>query len=316
MSAAVKSARDVDADGARALSSGLRVTWIGSVVNLLLMIFKLWAGFISGSQALIADGIHSLSDLFSDFVVILGLRWGRKHEDVDHPYGHGRIETISSMVVGMLLLAVGLWIVYNAIVSIYSHNVSRPGVFAIWAAAISIVLKEGMFWWTLVIGRRVKSMALIGNAWHHRTDALSSVAVLIGVVATYINPDWHLADALAALFVTFFVMKVGISLTWQAFRELSDTAPNREVLIDIARRAAEISGVLQVHDLRARHSGSQIFVEMHIVVDPNISVRDGHAIAASVKHFVLKDFSDVTRCIIHVDPEAKDDPGPVLQDGH
>ena len=296
------------------LHAGLRVTWIGSVVNLLLVGFKLWAGFVSGSQALIADGIHSLSDLFSDFVVILGLRWGRKHEDKDHPYGHGRIETISSMIVGMLLIVVGLWIAYSAIAAIYSHEASRPSLLAVWAALISIVAKEVMFWWTMAIGRRINSMALIGNAWHHRTDAFSSVAVLVGVGATYLNPNWHLADSIAALFVVFFVAKIGISLTWQAFKELSDTAPDRGVLIEIARRAEQIDGVLQVHDLRARHSGSQIFVEMHIVVDPNMSVRDGHKIAATVKHYTLQDFSDVTRCIIHVDPEVKQDRGPVIEE--
>ncbi len=313
MTTATQSKSTPQPDDPGGLHAGLRITWIGSGVNLMLVGFKLWAGMVSGSQALVADGIHSLSDLFSDFVVILGLRWGRKHEDEDHPYGHGRIETISSMIIGMLLIVVGIWIAYNAIRSIYLHDVSRPSLLAIWAALFSILAKEGLFWWTINIGRRINSMALIGNAWHHRTDALSSIAVLIGVGATYINPNWHLADSIAALFVVFFVMKVGVSLTWQAFRELSDTAPDREVLIEIARRAERIDGVIQVHDLRARHSGSQIFVEMHIVVDPNISVREGHKIAATVKHYTLKEFADVTRCIIHVDPEVKQDRGPVIE---
>ena len=289
------------------VGAGIRVTWIGSIVNLLLVAFKLWAGVAARSQALIADGVHSLSDLFSDFVVLLGLVWGHKHEDEDHPYGHARIETISSMIVGMLLILVGIWIVYTAIRSIYLHETARPSLFAIWAAVISIVLKEAMFWWTIIIGRRLRSMALIGNAWHHRTDALSSVAVLIGVGAVYMNPSWHLADAIAAIVVTFFVVKVGASLTWQALKELSDAAPDRTVLKEIALRALQIEGVREVHDLRARHSGSQIFVELHIVVDPHITVRDGHAIAATVKHYLLNDFTDVTRVIIHVDPEKKKD---------
>jgi len=251
--------------------------------------------------------MHSLSDLFSDFVVLLGLVWGHKHEDEDHPYGHARIETISSMIVGMLLMLVGAWIVYTAIRSIYLHETARPSLFAIGAAVISIILKEVMFWWTIVVGRRLRSMALIGNAWHHRTDALSSVAVLIGVGAVYMNPNWHLADAIAAIVVTFFVVKVGASLTWQALKELSDAAPDRAVLEEIANRARKVEGVQEVHDLRARHSGSQIFVELHIVVDAHITVRDGHAIAATVKHYLLKDFSDVTRVIIHVDPQKKKD---------
>ena len=286
-------------------TAGLRATWVGVVTNVALVIFKLWAGTISNSQALIADGIHSLSDLFSDFVVILGFKWGRQAEDADHPYGHARIETISSMLIGLLLIIVGLGITYSAVLSIYSHEPSRPSMFAIYVAAISVLFKEALFWYTLRVGQRLKSMALIGNAWHHRADALSSVAVLAGVGAVYLNPNWYLADSYAALVVTFFVIKVGITLVWSAFKELADTAPDREVLNDLAECAARIEGVLQAHDLRARHSGSQIFVEVHIVVDPDLSVRAGHDIARKVKRSLLDSFSDVTRVIIHVDPELK-----------
>jgi len=287
------------------ITSGLRVTWIGSIVNIILVIFKLWAGFISNSQALIADGIHSLSDLFSDAVVILGLKWGRKHEDEDHPYGHARIETISSMVVGIFLVMVGLFITVNAIESLSNHEVSSPSLFAIYAAAISVVLKEIMYWYTLIVGKRLKSLALIGNAWHHRSDAMSSIAVLIGVGATYINPDWHMADAYAALFVTFFVVKIGSNLIWNAFKELSDSAPGREVMQKIEDSANNIDGVREVHDLRARYSGSQIFVELDIVVDPTLTVKEGHDIAHNVKVTLLDHFTDVTRVFVHVDIEPK-----------
>ncbi len=296
------------------VAAGMKVTVVGSVVNLLLVIFKLVAGFAANSQALIADGVHSVSDLFSDFVVALGLKWGRKSEDIDHPYGHARIETASSMIVGIFLIAVGLGIAYNAIESIYRHNVATPGQFAIWAAAASILLKEGMYWWTVIIGRRLQSMALIGNAWHHRTDALSSVAVLIGVIAAYVNPDWYLADAIAALVVTLFILKVGARLVWDALRELSDTAPDQDVLIAMAQTARNVAGVRQVHDLRARHSGSQIFVELHIVVDPSITVKQGHDIASGVKWKLLDNYADVTRVIVHVDPEPKESLGPTLPD--
>ena len=287
-------------------AAGLRATWIGAAVNVVLVIFKLWAGLVSSSQALIADGIHSLSDLFSDFVVVFGLKWGRQSEDADHPFGHARIETISSMIIGLLLILVGLAITYNAILSIYHHHPSTPSVFAVYVAAISVVFKEALFWYTMRVGRRLRSLALIGNAWHHRADALSSVAVLAGVGAVYVNPDWYLADSYAALLVTFIVIKVGITLTWSAFKELADTAPDREVLVKLTERAAQINGVMQVHDLRARFSGSQIFVEVHIVVDPDLSVRQGHDIARDVKYALLDNYPDVTRVITHVDPELKD----------
>jgi cation diffusion facilitator family transporter len=292
---------------ASSIAPGLRVTIIGSAVSVILVIFKLWAGIASGSQALIADAIHSLSDLFSDFVVILGLKWGRKLEDEDHPYGHARIETISGMIVGLLLVLVGLGIAYTALSSIYQHRISRPGLFAIYAAAVSIVLKEGLYWYTIFIGRRLRSLAVMANAWHHRSDAFSSVAVLIGVGATYVNPAWHLADSYAALVVTFFVIKIGLRLVRSAFRELSDTAPQKEVVSRLTGTATQVLGVRQVHDLRARYSGPQIFVELHIVVDPSITVRQGHAIAREVRQRLLNGFADVTRVIVHVDPELKED---------
>lgn len=290
---------------AESIAAGLRATWTGAAVNVILIVFKLWAGVESRSQALIADGIHSISDLFSDIIVILGLRWGRRAEDADHPFGHARIETISSMVIGLLLIVVGLGITYNAILSIYRHESSTPSMFAVFAAAVSVLTKEALFWYTLRIGRRLKSLALIANAWHHRADALSSVAVLAGVTATFVNPDWYLADSYAALAVTYFIIKVGLKLVWSAFKELSDTAPNREVLKQITERAAQVDGVRQVHDIRARHSGSQIFVEVHVVVDPGLTVREGHDIARDVKRTLLDSFPDVTRVITHVDPELK-----------
>lgn len=292
-------------DTAGHVTAGLRATIVGSVVNAVLIVFKLWAGVLSGSQALIADGIHSVSDLFSDLVVALGLKWGRQHEDADHQYGHARIETISSMIVGMLLIGVGVGIAYSSIQALRADNPSSPSLFAVIAAAISILLKEGLYWYTIIIGRRLRSLALIGNAWHHRSDALSSVAVLIGVGATFVDPDWYVADSYAALIVTFFVAKIGLGLVWSAFKELSDTAPDREVLIQLTEYAEQVEGIRQVHDMRARLSGSQIFVELHIVVDPDLTVRAGHDIARNVKRQLLREFSDVTRVIIHTDPELK-----------
>ncbi len=162
-----------------------------------------------------------------------------------------------------------------------------------------------MYWYTIVLGRRLRSPALIGNAWHHRSDALSSVAVLAGVGASYVEPAWTRADAYAALLVTFFVLRVGVNLTWSALKELSDTAPGPVVVEAIARTAGEAEGVRQVHDIRARYSGPQVFVEVHIVVDPDLSVRQGHGIAGDVKWRLLGGLTDVTRVIVHVDPDTK-----------
>ena len=285
------------------LSSGLVVTWVGCAVNVVLVAVKFIAGLAVGSQALIADGVHSVSDLFSDFVVLVGLKLGRQEEDENHPFGHARIETISGMLVGAILLVVAAGIAYKAFASIHEHRVSTPGVLAIIVAAASILLKEGMYWYTMKVGRRIKSLALIGNAWHHRTDAFSSVAVLIGVTAAYIKPAWHLADAYAALVVTIFIFKVGGSLTWGALKQVVDTAPDRRILEQMLQAALSVEGVQQVHDVRARYSGQQIFVEMHVVVDPNLTVRQGHIIADKVRFHLVNEISDVTRVIVHIDPD-------------
>lgn len=290
---------------AKETSAGLRSTWVGMAVNLLLVGLKLSVGLAARSQALVADGVHSVSDLFSDVVVILGLKWGRKAEDKDHHFGHARIETISSMIVGFLLMIVAVGLAYGAIQSIAAPKAKTPGWEALAVAAASILLKELLYWYTRAVGKRLRSPALMANAWHHRSDAFSSVAVLLGLAAVYVNPNWHSADAYAALVVTLFVGKVGYGFVKSAFGELADTAPDPETVVSIEKVAYAVEGVLEVHDLRARSSGSQIFVEVHIVVDPDQTVREGHAIAATVKANLLCEIPDLTRVIVHVDPEPK-----------
>lgn len=289
------------------MAAGLKVTWTGLAANVLLIIVKLWGGLVGYSQALIADAVHSASDLFSDVVVLLGLKWGRKLADDEHPYGHARIETISSLIIGITLIIVAIGIAYRSILSIYEHKATSPALLTLYIAAFSIVLKEILYWYTVIVGRRIRSIALVGNAWHHRSDALSSVAVLIGVAAAHFNPDWHLADSYAALVVSFFILKVGISLTWSAFRELADTAPAKDILADIENKASTVPGVRQVHDLKARYSGRDIFVDIHVVVDPNITVRQGHAIAKEVENYLIAAITDICRVTIHIDPDLKRD---------
>jgi cation diffusion facilitator family transporter len=285
------------------LTSGLTVTGVGMLVNIVLVGLKMTAGWLARSQALIADGVHSLSDLLSDLVVLLGLKWGRKEEDKSHPFGHGRIETVAGMLTGLLLVITGVALAYRAVTAIYNHTESTPGLAAIIAAFVSIVLKEGLYWYTVRVGRRINSLALIANAWHHRTDALSSVAVLIGVTGAYLSPAWHMADAYAALVVTFFIIKVGIELMWSAAKEVIDTAPDEAALAQVKQTAMNVPGVKQTHDIRARLSGGRIFVEIHIVVDPDLTVQAGHEIADVVKNRLLTDVPGMARVIVHVDPD-------------
>ncbi len=285
------------------VKDGFKVTIVGIVANLVLVALKIYAGIVGKSQALIADGIHSLSDLLSDFVVLVGLKWGHQEADDNHPFGHGRIETISSMVIGILLIAAGGGIVFNAVTALYEHQKAQPTLLTLIIAFLSIAIKEAMYWYTLLAGKRMKSMLLIANAWHHRTDALSSVAVLIGIGGVYLNPNWYLADSLASLFVTYFILRVGGQMVWHALKEVVDTAPDKEVLENIKNVAQEVDGVLNAHDIHSRFSGGQIFSEIHIVVDPEITVREGHDIADNVEATVLEKIDDLVRVIVHVDPE-------------
>ena len=289
------------------LSAGLRVTWVGMVVNVFLVIVKLVVGYISRSQGLVADGVHSLSDLISDVIVIFGLRWGRQRADEKHPYGHGRIETVAGMIMGFILVGTAIAIAVRAVLTLYHTEPMIPGALAIAAAVAGIVLKEALYWYTLSTGRRIKSLVVIGNAWHHRSDALSSIAVLAGILASRINPDWYVADVLAALVVTCFVLMVGGKMIWGGLLEIIDTAPDAGVREQLEAGAAAVNGVLQVHDIKARRSGNRIIVEIHIVVDPDLTVRQGHDIADKVRSRLVTEVADVVHVLVHVDPEPDDD---------
>jgi cation diffusion facilitator family transporter len=294
------------------LKAGLKVTWVGVWTNVVLVILKLVVGFWGKSQALVADGVHSTSDLFSDAVVLLGLRYGRKEADQQHPYGHGKIETLGSLTVGVILFAVGVGVAVHAIGSILHTETMNPSVWGIWVAAFSIVIKEWLYWYTVKVGRRIRSSMLIANAWHHRTDALSSVAVLIGIFAAWAKPEWRIADSLAALVVAYPIIRVSISFGYSALQELIDTVPGEEVIKKIEKIALETEGVIAVHDITARRSGPDMMMELHLVVDPHQTVFEGHRVANTVEKRLLDEIEGALRVTIHVDPDTDPDRHPSL----
>jgi len=294
---------------------GFRVTWYGLIANVALAVLKLVIGFTGRSQALVADGVHSVSDMVSDVVVLLGLKYGRQAADEEHPYGHGRIETLASLVVGVVLASIGIGIAWHAIRTIYYHEISQPSAYAIWVAALSILVKEGMYRYTITVGRKIRSSVLIANAWHHRTDALSSIAVLIGISAAWFNPKWGIADSLAALVVAYLILRVSTSLIRSAFSELVDTVPEKGVVSLIGKTSMAVDGVIAVHDIKARRSGPDIFAELHIVVDQRLTVLEGHHIAKGVEMRLLETLEGAQTVTIHVDPDTSSDsrpqPGPI-----
>jgi cation diffusion facilitator family transporter len=286
--------------------AGKRVTIVGVFVNGFLIGFKFLAGILGHSQALIADGVHSISDLFTDIVVLLGLKMGRKAPDEKHPFGHGRIETLTSAVVGLALIVTALYLGIEACWNIYRHTEHHPTRLALFAAAASIILKEVLYRYTIRVGRRIKSPVIIANAWHHRSDALSSVAVLLGVTGAMIQPSWHILDSYAALVVSFLIIKVGLETVVDSLREFIDTAPPPETLEKITQCARSVNGVIDIHDVRARSTGGIYQMEVHIVVDGHLTVFEGHRIAKDVEHCLIREVEGVGRAIVHVDPLLKE----------
>ena len=290
--------------------AGTSVTLIGVAANAVLIAFKLAGGILGQSQALIADAAHSVSDLFTDVVVLVGLKAGRKAADQDHPFGHARIETLSSGVVGIFLIGAALYIGIDAASNIYSHTESHPTWLAVGVAALSIIVKEVLYRYTVHVGRQIKSPVVMANAWHHRSDALSSVAVLLGVGAARVHPGWHILDAYAALIVSLLILKVGIEILWRSIQELTDTAPPTDTLDKIGRCIRGVDGVLGHHDLKVRTSGGLYQMEAHIVVDGSLPVIEGHGIAKSVELCLKDEIEDLNQVIIHVDPDRRREKRP------
>jgi cation diffusion facilitator family transporter len=285
-----------------AAKEGRTVTLVGALVNGVLIVIKFGAGILGQSQALIADAVHSLSDLVTDLIVFVGLRMGRKAPDEKHHFGHARIETLASSLVGVALIATAIFIGIKSSLDIYLHTESHPTKLALIGALFSILLKEWLYHYTMRVGRRAKSRLIVANAWHHRSDSLSSVAVVLGVGGSLVHPSWHALDSYAALLVSFFIMKVGLETLWESLREFTDTAPPPEVMETIRTCAMKVPGVLDMHDLRVRTSGGLYQMETHIVVDGQLSVFEGHQIAKAVEQCLVEEVTDVERVIVHLDP--------------
>ncbi|MBN1624976.1 MAG: cation transporter [Deltaproteobacteria bacterium] len=288
--------------GRRSTREGRSITLIGALINAILIFLKLLAGIYGMSQALIADAVHSISDLFTDAIVLLGLKIGRKEPDEGHPFGHARIETLASAIVGFALITTALYLGIRSVVNIYSHTEYHPRNLALIVAAVSVVSKEALYRYTVFIGRRIKSQLIVANAWHHRSDAISSLAALLGVAGARINPSWHILDSFAALLVSFFIVKVGLDILKNALREFTDTAPPPEILDKMRGCALSVDGVIDIHDLRVRTSGGLYQMEAHIVVDGQLTVIEGHKIAKAVENCLYSELDDFDRVIVHMDP--------------
>lgn len=289
-------------DRARAAS---RSTWVSVIVNLVLTTVQIVAGVLSKSQGLIADGIHSLSDLVADFVVLLASHHSRKDADEDHPYGHQRFENAASLVLGALLLAVGLGMVWSAILKLENPDEIAPvAPLALWVAGLALLAKEGLFRYMLAVAKRVKSSMLVANAWHARSDAASSLVVGLGIVGNLAG--YPLLDPIAALIVGFLVARMGWEFGWDALHDLMDRAVDDSEVEAIRETLAGTPGVSGVHDIRTRKMGDMIVVDAHLEVEATLSVEAGHDIAVEARRRVMQRHR-VLNLMTHVDPWRRPD---------
>ncbi len=282
-----------------------RTTWVSVAVNVVLSAVQLVVGIWASSQALVADAIHSLSDLVSDFVVLFAGHHGRKDADTDHPYGHYRFETAASLVLGVILLTVGLGMAWSAVHKLESpETIPTVHAFALWVAGGALVAKELLFRYMLRAAKAVKSSMLVANAWHARSDAASSLVVGLGLIGNLAG--YPLLDPMAALVVGFMVGKMGWSFGWDALHDLMDRAVNEEEVQAIRHTLEQTPGVAGVHDIRTRKMGDMIVVDAHIEVDATLSVEAGHNIAVAARQAVMQRHR-VLNLMTHVDPAQRPD---------
>ena len=284
-----------------------RTTLMGSVVNVVLLLFKFAAGIIGGSAAMIADAVHSLSDFLTDIVVIAFVRISAKPEDEDHDYGHGKYETLATSMIGLALLCVGFYIFYNGshqiIDFIGGSPIEQPGMVAFVAALVSIALKEWAFRFTVKVGRETNSQAVVANAWHHRSDALSSVGTALGIGgAILLGKSWAVLDPIAAIVVSVLIIRTALSLVRTASGELLEKSLPADVeqeIIDIAESEPDVS---DVHHLCTRHIGSNIAIEMHLRMPGETTLSKSHDRATSIERKLRQHFGQKTHISLHVEP--------------
>ncbi len=276
-----------------------KVSLITIVINVVLAVLKLIAGKLGNSNAMLADGVHTLSDVLTTVIVLIGIRIGAKKADENHPYGHERFESVFAKILSLVLIITGVAIGYDALKILRTGEFLEPKRIAVFAALASILTKELMYRYTLAAARNIRSTSMEADAWHHRSDALSSVGTLVGIIGARLG--FSALDPIAGLIVSVLVIKVGVDLYLRSVSELVDESANTEVLAAIEDDILEVDGVLAINELRTRISGSGIFVDLSIAVDGNISVSQGHDIATEV-HDKLEENDMVRHCMVHVEP--------------
>ncbi|HBJ1650803.1 cation diffusion facilitator family transporter [Clostridium botulinum] len=281
------------------LKIGYRVSIVTIIGNVILSIIKIGIGIIASSKAMIADGVHSLSDVFSTIGVIIGLKLSSKKADKEHPYGHEKFESLTSVFLGIMLVLVSLGIGFSGIKNLIYGNYSTPGSLAIFAAVISIVSKEAMYWYTLKYAEKINSTSLKADAWHHRSDSFSSIGALIGIIGARMG--FPMLDPAIALVISIIIIKVSYDILKQSINQLMDTSIGDDAIKKMNAAIHSIDGVKNIDNLKTRFHASKIYVDVEISVESDISVEEGHKIAMNV-HNIIEKNKDVKHCMVHVNP--------------
>lgn len=286
------------------------ITIWGAVVNIALTVAKIVAGVVGRSAAMIADGIHSLSDLLSDIVVLVFTHISSKGKDRDHSFGHGKFETLATLIVSIILVVVGAKLMSGGIKSIISvvngEVIPKPGYIALAAAVISIVAKEILYQATVKVGKEVNSPVVVANAWHHRSDALSSIGALLGIGGAIILGDkWTVLDPIASCCISIAIIVIAVKMALPSLSELLETSLPEDIEAEIVRTASEISGVRDIHELKTRRNGISFIIDAHITVDPSISIVEAHDIATNVEEALQLKYGNETQISIHMEPDSE-----------
>ncbi len=285
-----------------------KVTLVGGAVNVILLLFKFAAGIIGHSAAMVADAVHSLSDFLTDIIVMLFVHISSKPRDKSHDYGHGKYETLAMTIIGFALLAVAIGIIYSGLISIRQwlsgEQLEAPGLLALWAALLSIVLKEAVYHYSMIKARQLNSQAVEANAWHHRSDALSSIGTAIGIGgAIFLGQRWAVLDPLASVIVGLFIVKVSLSLLRGGIGDLMEQSLPDEVEAEILQLVATVPGVVEPHDLRTRRIGHHYAIELHILMDGDITLCQAHDKATEVEDLLRSRYGEDTHIAVHVEPK-------------
>ncbi|WP_346892778.1 cation diffusion facilitator family transporter [Clostridium sp. UBA871] len=280
-------------------SIGVGISKNTILVNAILGTIKVLVGIMSSSNAMIADGIHSFSDVISTIGVIIGLKLSNKPDDKCHPYGHERIESISSLFLSIMLFVVAISIGYSGIKNIVLGEIKNPGILAIWAAILSIIVKEWMYFYTIKYANKINSSALRADAWHHRSDSFSSVGALIGIIGARMG--WPILDSVVAIVICVVIIKVACDVLKQSVNQLIDTSADEEIISDINEKLQTIEGVRHIDSIKTRQHANRVYVDVEVSVDSKLTVEEGHDIAINIHHGVEKN-NNIKHCMVHINP--------------